>query len=543
MADWPITKFYNSRVEFISALSDYTLDRLIQKNPDLTEVVAKTIFQEKKRAKNDPWKVDPPDEYAVWNKFGQSLAKAKVSDNVEEEVKAIARRIISRYTEEILGGFQPKAFKIARIYLTSIFKRLFNKIRFPYIIRSWGSKEELLNKLNITGSVEETRSLFKNGTVVLVPTHFSNLDSILLGYFIDMKLGIPAFSWGAGLNLFDYELLAYFMNRLGTYRVDRRKKNPIYLEALKAKATLSMHVGLNNIFFPGGTRSRSGALESKLKLGLMQSTIEAQRLNLRRNIDKKIFVIPVIMGYHFVLEANSLIEQHLKITGQEKYTPLKTKESKLKKVAVVINNLMKGETDVSMHFCKPMDILGNPVNKDGDSIGINGEILNLEDYYAIGDSESTDTQRERVYTQLLGNRILEAYKRENVVISSHLLAFVLFNMYQRMYPELSIYQLVNQKHDIPEIEREDLLNEMRHLIKNLKQKGNINLTEVVHSGAEKCLEEGLNKLGLFHRKKPVLELENKNITTQSLKLLYFYHNRLTNFGFEQFLGKTDKISS
>jgi len=73
------------------------------------------------------------------------------------------------------------------------------------------------------------------------------------------------------VNLYDVEILAYYMNRLGAYRVDRRKKNPIYLETLKSMASLSLLEGLNHIFFPGGTRSRSGAIEENLKLGLLNS--------------------------------------------------------------------------------------------------------------------------------------------------------------------------------------------------------------------------------------------------------------------------------
>src|SRR5204863_9543615 len=59
---------------------------------------------------------------------------------------------------------------------------------------------------------------------ILVPTHFSNLDSILIGWIIH-AMGLPAFIYGAGLNLFNIKIFAYFMNSLGAYKVDRRKKD------------------------------------------------------------------------------------------------------------------------------------------------------------------------------------------------------------------------------------------------------------------------------------------------------------------------------
>ena len=87
----------------------------------------------------------------------------------------------------------------------------------------------------------------------MVPTHFSNLDSILIGWVIHV-LGLPPFIYGAGLNLFNIKILAYFMNSLGAYKVDRRKKNPIYLEALKSYSNLAIQEGAHSLFFPGGTR-------------------------------------------------------------------------------------------------------------------------------------------------------------------------------------------------------------------------------------------------------------------------------------------------
>ncbi|MFM8486585.1 MAG: 1-acyl-sn-glycerol-3-phosphate acyltransferase, partial [Bacteroidota bacterium] len=119
-------------------------------------------------------------------------------------------------------------------------------------------RRNLYERLNIVGDVGTVAELFKHGTVVVVPTHSSNLDSILVGYAMDQIMGFPSFSYGAGLNLYNFGPAAYYMNRLGAYRVDRRKKNEIYLETLKTMSRLSIQRGVNSLFFPGGTRSRSG---------------------------------------------------------------------------------------------------------------------------------------------------------------------------------------------------------------------------------------------------------------------------------------------
>ena len=138
------------------------------------------------------------------------------------------------------------------------------------------SKYTLRDKIHIVGKVKMLRKLASQGTIIMVPTHFSNIDSMLIGWVIH-SLGLPAFIYGAGLNLFNIKIFAYFMNSLGAYKVDRRKKNITYLETLKMYSNLAIQKGAHSLFFPGGTRSRSGMIEKNLKLGLLSTAVEAQR--------------------------------------------------------------------------------------------------------------------------------------------------------------------------------------------------------------------------------------------------------------------------
>ncbi len=536
--NWPITKFYEKRSEFVHALNEYTFKRLKEKNTDLISVLEKTIYMEKQRVKNKPWKVDPPDDKEYWRSLARDLAGTTSQENREYIAEQMVSRIINRYAEEILGGFSPKTFRFARKTLTSVFKRLFNKIKFPYVIKAWGTKSDLFEKIKVTGSIDKVRSIFDKGTVILVPNHFSNLDSILLGYAIDSKVGIPAFTWGAGLNLFDYEILARYMNRLGTYRVDRRKKNPIYLETLKAMSSLSQHFGLNNIFFPGGTRSRSGAMEKNLKLGLLQSTLEAQRLNLQNGTNKKIFIVPVVLGYHFVLEANSLIESHLRHSGREKYTRIKSGTSKIKKTWVVVKNLLRKETDVRIHFCEPLDVVGNNIDLNGNSIDQTGKKVIVRDYFTLDSEINKDNQREKVYTQILAGKIIERYYKENIILSSHLLAFVAFRLAYNQFDGISVYEMMNRLNKKFGIGADELHGELSTVIAQLKIKeieGELMLSDVVRSGATETIKEGLDKLGLFHQTRPLYRKNVKEIGSENLKLLFYYHNRLSGFGIENFL--------
>lgn len=86
------------------------------------------------------------------------------------------------------------------------------------------------------------REAAARGTVVLAPTHQSHMDSIVLGYAL-YRMGLPPFTYGAGLNLFGNPLLSFFLRHLGACRIDRRKKNALYKAVLKEYAAVSIEYG------------------------------------------------------------------------------------------------------------------------------------------------------------------------------------------------------------------------------------------------------------------------------------------------------------
>jgi glycerol-3-phosphate O-acyltransferase len=46
------------------------------------------------------------------------------------------------------------------------------------------------------------------------------------------------------------------------------------------------------------------------------------------------------------------------------------------------------------------------------------------------------------------------------------------------------------------------------------------------------LNDGMNNLGVFHVQKPLFFDENGDIVSDDFHLLYYYHNRLTNYEIE-----------
>ena len=177
----------------------------------------------------------------------------------------------------------------------------------------------LQERLRIVGEIDELRSLSKKGTILLVPTHQSNIDSLLIGWIIHL-MGLPPFAYGAGLNLFSNPFFSFFMNNLGAYTVDRQKSNTIYKHTLKNYSTRILREGVHSIFFPGGGRSQSGAIENRLKLGLLGTGLEAQIENLREGKpNPNIYIVPMVMSYNFVFEASSLIDDYLVEAGKHRF--------------------------------------------------------------------------------------------------------------------------------------------------------------------------------------------------------------------------------
>ncbi|MBK9107924.1 MAG: hypothetical protein IPM92_05960 [Saprospiraceae bacterium] len=223
--DWPITKFVSKRKAFLQKLNADVFEqfKLLGKD-EVDQAIAKTMHQEKQRVKTNPWKADPPNEMQYYRRIQNEYnANQLLSDKHKGNLETLGR-LINRFSQEIMGHFNPKTFLFVRTWSDRLFHTLLFPFKWTDIFRLKKLKNENRTAILINGYVSEIRDLFKDHTIVLVPTHSSNLDSICIGYSIDLSVGLPAFSYGAGLNLFDSEFFAFFMNRLGAYKVDRRKK-------------------------------------------------------------------------------------------------------------------------------------------------------------------------------------------------------------------------------------------------------------------------------------------------------------------------------
>ncbi|MFT5828774.1 MAG: glycerol-3-phosphate O-acyltransferase, partial [Urechidicola sp.] len=474
ITEWPIYKLSQDQESFLDETITKTIDGLLESYGDtsvLHSELKSILYQEKNRLTKEPWKSDSPEERIFWSEIKRQIL---LTDKIEEEKKKykedkkIFRSILTYYSKEIVANFDPKKYKVAQNVLPFLFSRLMNASPGKKLKFLFGNKKTIYDKFNITGPIDHIRNLSKKGTVIIVPTHFSNIDSPTIGLVIDI-IGLPGMTYGAGINLFTIGILSRWLNDLGAYKLDRRRKNKPYLELLKNYSTVAIKRGAHSLFFPGGTRSRSGQIEKKLKLGLLGTALEGQRqnlLNFQEDTAKKVFVVPVVLNYHFVMEASSLINQHLAYEGKEQFIPEKDDFSTSYKLLKLIFKVITANPGMTISFASPMDVVGNEVDFEGNSINNIGQSVNIKDYFTLDGVMKEDKQRDQVYTGILGERIVEKFLSANTVLSSHLVSFVAFEMIQREFKGLDLYQFLRVPVDEIEIDIEDFKVELN----NIKEK-------------------------------------------------------------------------
>lgn len=367
----------------------------------------------------------------------------------------------------------------------------------------------------------------------------------MIGYALDAVVGLPAFSYGAGLNLYESEIFAYYMTRLGAYRVDRRKKNPVYLDSLKIMSQVMLERGTNSLFFPGGTRSRSGEIERELKYGLLNSLLSAQRSIFESGGNQKIIVVPLIIGYHCTLEAQTLINSHLKSTGEEKFVGARRILS-MRSILSFSWKFFSQSSEIHLSFGEPMDVLGYTLNPEAQSVDERGQVVDIREFFSLHGKIEANRQRESVYTRKLAEKVVENYERYYVVLTSHLAAFTAFQLIQKMHPSMDLYALLRlpvELLSIPYPLFREAYHKILEILKTMESEGQIKVQTELHTlDLDAAIRHGIKHLGTFHAVLPLKFGNKDNVVVRNPQLVYYYQNRLSGFGIEEKISwDPDKI--
>ncbi|MHB8894730.1 MAG: 1-acyl-sn-glycerol-3-phosphate acyltransferase [Candidatus Geothermincolia bacterium] len=491
-----------------------------------------TLYEERQRLKTEKDKKEVKRLSGYYKKLQQESAKGS-----PERQRELLQELINHYTMEVSGHFDRRVYAAATSVIPALVTGLLNTMTPLKLIQGLPRGFETLeDQMVLQGETELFRDLVNKGTVVLVATHSSHMDSIMLGWAI-YRMGLPPFAYGAGLNLFSNPILGYFMHNLGAYKVDRRKKAELYKDVLKAYCGCTIEMGYNNMFFPGGTRTRSGATEDKLKMGLLGQGLDAYIHNLRNKKDNPdVFVVPVTINYQLVLEAETLIDDYLKEVGKSRYIITDDEFSKPRVVLNFVRKLFSLDSKIHVTVGRPLDVFGNAVDDDGNSIDHRGRVIDRRRYVYRNGRPAFDKQRDMEYTVELANGITDTFHRDTVVKSTNLVSSSVFSWLREANPGVDLYKLLRAGGEEPDVPLPEVYRRMEVLLAKLKRlsdHGHIRLDKTLSRGdTVLVMGEALAHFQSFHQQ-AAMTRHGDRLYHCDRNLIYYYRNRLTGFGLKE----------
>lgn len=460
---------------------------------------------------------------------GWRMLVRRIARMSEDEKRSALSAIVESMALDIAGNFDPRVFDLARRGVPKLLTGLMRPSRLPKEIFRTGSSVAD-EALTVQGNVELLRALERRGTMLYVPTHSSNLDSIVLAYALD-RSGLAPVVYGAGRNLFTNPIISFFMHNLGAYRVDRRIRAKVYKDALKAYSSVMIERGYHSLFFPGGTRGRSGMIERHLKLGLVGSAVSGFAQCEAEGKHQPVYVVPTTINYALVLEAETLIEDWLAERGRARYIIVDDEFSHIDRWVAFFRKLVAIDSSCVIRFGDPVDLFGNPVDAEGRSIAPSGLRVDAATYVQRRGVPVADPARDAAYTRELGELILRRYREDTVIMATQLVAHLL---YRRLVAETSgndLYGRLRLRGQV-RVERDELAREIglaRDALAGLRGDLAVRMSPfLMREPPREIIRRCLSIWNGYHRRVAARD-DGRDIIAEDPMLLLYYQNRLVPF--------------
>jgi glycerol-3-phosphate O-acyltransferase len=516
-----IFSFNAERDDVVSAVTERVVDDAVARG-SLQLLLNETAHLEVLRLEQQK-DAETAESLSFWRGLMKKLARMS-----PEEGRDALARIVGHMARDVAGNFDPRVYWLARRLVPKVVtgamqpRALVGDLLDP-------SRNELRRLVTIQGCVDELHHLSRVGTVVVVPTHSSNLDSLAVGNALSME-DLPPVVYGAGKNLFSNPIISFFMHNLGAYRVDRRIRASLYKDVLKAYSTEMIERGYHSLFFPGGTRSRSGAIERRLKLGLAGTAHTAFARSCERGRPQRVFFVPVTINYELVLEAETLIEDFLKDAGRARYIIDDDEFSQIDRWYAFFNSVAGYEAACVLRFGQPVDPYGNPVDEEGESHAPDGRRIDPASYVLHDGEPRADADRDAGYARALGERLVDAYERETVIMSTQLFAHVLFRHLVEYTPGVDLFGRMRRRGEVV-VPREQLRGELgraRDRLVRMQERGEVCVSPVMRREDPDAIISRALAAWRYHAR-PVVHHLGPEIVAEDPPLLFYYQNRMVPF--------------
>lgn len=255
--------------------------------------------------------------------------------------------------------------------------------------------------------IERLRLAARRGPIVLVPSHRSHIDSLVLAQAL-LKAGLMPPLLAAGENMNFFPLGALF-RRCGAYFLRRSfKGDPLYVAVFRAYVKKLFTEGFSQGFFIEGTRSRTGKTLPP-KLGMLSMLVDAF---LDAKEPDAIF-IPCHIAYERVIEARAYAGE---LHGQAK---AKESATALVKSAGVLGGRYG---HVFIAFDEPISLAEHLASR------------------GLSRAATIDDGDRRAAVQTLGHKIVYGINRAGIVTATALVAASLVGLRQKGLDEAMLLQ-------------------------------------------------------------------------------------------------------
>jgi glycerol-3-phosphate O-acyltransferase len=455
-----------------------------------------------------------------WRDLSRRLLAMTEADKQDE-----LRDLVRHYGRDVVGNFDPRVYRFATGVAPSLLGFVFSPM--GSLREGMQAMRNLDARIHADGELAVARTCAERGTIVVTPTHSSNMDSPAIGLGL-LRAGLPPTTYGAGKNLFSNPFISYFMRNLGAYRVDRRLKFELYKDVLKEYSTVLLEHGYHSLFFPGGTRCRSNIVERNLKLGLLGTTVTAFKNSVRDGAPhKRIYIVPATINYRLVLEAETLIDDYLAETGKNRYIITDDEFSRIGRIFEFFRKILVHEGSVIVRFGRPLDPFGNEITDEGESIDRQGRAVDPASFVRGADGEVTDDdQRDAEYTRALGRRLAAAYPRLTVFHATHLVARAVYDAIARAAGTRDIYRLLRLSPGQLAVGVDVATDQLVRLRARLADSPAWGAEHplLASQPASAVLDDAVRGLSSYHSR-PIVSRREHTLEVDDVKLLYYYQNR------------------
>lgn len=519
MSDAPIFGFNAAR----SSIVDEVVHRITTQTRDPLLSLNEAAYLETKRLQS---KSGHP-QLAEWRSLASHLGRM-----TDAELREKLRHYAEHYAWDVAGNFDRRVYKFASRVTAPLLGALLSPRATLKNLPGSFDLTALDSRILVQGPREHIRRLSEIGTIIFTPTHLSNLDSVVFGFAIE-RAGLPPAVYGAGKNLFTNPVLSYFMHNLGAYRVDRRLRHSLYKDVLKTYSCVLIERGYHSLFFPGGTRSRSGGVERRLKLGLAGTGIEAFVRSTVRGKAQPVFFVPATINYLLTLEAETLIDDFLSEEGKARYIIEDDESTRFGRVAAFSNKLLGLDGACVIRYSRPLDVFGNYVDEEGRSHDARGRFVDASSYVIGRDGKpALDSVRDAEYTRELGEKIVDAYKRDTVIMATHAVAAAAFERLRRAVGKGDIFTVLRRRDDVT-VSRAELAEDVDVLLDRLhvlESRGEIVVSPTMKGKkGDAIVDDALRAFAGYHTNE-VLAPRGSELVLRDTTLLFYYQNRLAAHG-------------